>query len=167
MRSAAVMTYEYNRTTGIALVALLQPGTDLFKPHAFQASPSITIAHPTRSTDRAGPAINCPPRENQENPQTPNPILRVQTLAYARVSLARASRPAQKQHSPPLFAPARTASRRTHAEPIRTIHRAAQRRERYPGARPRLQATAAVRQGSAQANMSGTLSSSPAERSRC
>jgi len=84
-------------------------------------------------------------------------------MPYARVSLARASRPAQKQHSPPLSAPARTASRRTHAEPIRTIYRAAQRRERYPGARPRLQATTAVRQGSAQANMSGTLSSSPAE----
>jgi hypothetical protein len=59
-------------------------------------------------------------------------------MPYARVSLARASRPAQKQHSPPLSAPARTASRRTHAEPIRTTHRAAQRRERYPGARPRV-----------------------------
>lgn len=129
------MTYEYNRTTGIALVALLQPGTDHFKPHAFQASPSITIAHPTRSTDRAGPAINCPPRENQENPQTPNPILRVQTLAYARVSLARAFRPAQKGHT--------LAQHQTDARGAHPDHPSCSTTVTVPGRSSRLQATTA------------------------
>lgn len=66
MRSAAVMIYEYNRATDIAPTPFL--GRSIPKSHAFQASPPIVIAHPTRSTDRAGPAINSPPRENKRFP---------------------------------------------------------------------------------------------------
>lgn len=48
-------------------------------------SPSLTITRcipRDLPTDRAGPAINSPPRENK-SPKSPIPILRVQTLAYA------------------------------------------------------------------------------------
>ena len=136
--------YEYNRSTGIASTRyrpLQTPRLPGFSFHNHRSSHAIH--RPCRSSHQL-------PFQGESNPKTPIPILRVLTLAYARVSLARAFRPAQKDT--PLHS-----IRRTHAEPIRTTHRAAQR---YPGARPGCKPPGP---GIGQANMSGTLSSSPAE----
>ena len=85
-------------------------------------------------------------------------------MPYARVSLARASRPAQKDT---LSEPARTAStgrtRSPPGPPIVQHSGESDTRVLVPGC----QGASHHCQGSAQANMSGTLSSSPAEADAC
>ena len=124
--------YEYNRSTGIASTRyrpLQTPRLPGFSFHNHRSSHAIQ--RPCRSSHQLL-------FQGESNPKTPIPILRVLTLAYARVSLARAFRPAQKDT--PLHS-----IRRTHAEPIRTTHRAALQHcsTAVPGCSSRLQATKA------------------------
>jgi hypothetical protein len=99
------MTDSHNRATGITPTR--------YRPFLTEAIPQIPRFLLPQSSPGASHTIHraC---SRTANPPKPIPILRVQTLAYARVSLARAFRPA-------LSKPARTAPDRTHAEPIRTI----------------------------------------------
>ena len=126
--------YEYNRSTGIASTRyrpLQTPRLPGFSFHNHRSSHAIQ--RPCRSSHQLL-------FQGESNPKTPIPILRVLTLAYARVSLARAFRPAQKDT--PLHS-----IRRTHAEPIRTTHRAALQ---HSGTRVLVQAASHQGQGSAR-----------------
>jgi hypothetical protein len=94
------MTDSHDRATGITPTRY-RPFSNGDSPLDPTLTPSLNI---TLCIPRNPPSVQVQPslRQNRKSPK-PNPILRVQTLAYARVSLARAFRPA-------LSIPARTAS---------------------------------------------------------
>lgn len=122
-RSTTIMTDSHNRATGIDITPtryrpIFQRRQSL-KSHAFSFLNHHPV-HPTRSTERAGPAIMA------AEPQIPK------TKSHPPSSNTRicACKPSASVSPGPVQARAHSI-RRTHTEPIRTIHRAAQW---YPGA---------------------------------